>query len=521
MKIKSLLIKKENSSYVVLAFAVFFLLFKLLSHRSPDPWIWGLYSLPYFIFIVFALGLIFYVGVLFFIYKSRAFVIIFANLVVLVGIGIFVEIGGQIYAHFNPSYESIPLKPDPILGWTFIPNTEHIVSGGYWYAREFSSQVKINSHGFRDKERNIEKEKNTIRIALIGDSMVAAREVNFEMTAGQVLEKKLNDELSPKTGKKYEVLNFGVPGYGLDQIMINWKVNVSKYKPDFTFIYVFEKNYLRTISRTWCARGTLGIDKFKNDSSNCLHVRPFVILRKENVGKIDILKYRQKEGFNATTRSLDFLYIDPNNLKQIKGLLSLNNKEKVLLFLEKLPLQVFPPYSYQKFVEEQVKYLKKEMGGKRMVRKAKRLFVFSSLLSLKKQIIHFSEVEKEKDWWRKEAKYTTGNANDFPSWITTNFVNLKALNVLGNRIKENKSRVVIVDSFLFHNEVIPPLEFASNGLKNVSEFYSYGYIPLYEKLLESKENGISPRWKYDGHLNPLGNKIFAESMFDYLVPLLN
>ena len=449
------------------------------------------------------------------------FKLLLANVLALLVILIVVETGGQVYAYFNPGYESIPLKPDPVLGWTFIPNTEHIVSGSFWYAQEFSSLVKINSHGFRDKERNIERDKNTIRIALIGDSMVAAREVDFEMTAGQILEKRLNAELTPRTGKNYEVLNFGVPGYGLDQIMINWKFNVSQYKPDFTFIYVFEKNYLRTISRTWCARGTLGIDNFKNANSNCLHVRPYAILRKENVGVIDILKYRQKEGFNATTRSLDFLYIDPNNLKKIKNLLNLNEKEKVLLFLEKLPLQVFPPISFQKFVEEQEKYLKKEMGGKRVVKKAKKLFVLSNLLFFKKQFILFFKVKREKDWWRKKARYTTGSANDFPSWITTNFVNLRTLNVLGEKIKKNKSRVVLVDSFMFHNEAIPPLEFTTNWIKNISSFYSYDYIPLYKRLNESREKGNSPKWKYDGHLNQLGNKIFADAMYNNLVPQLN
>jgi hypothetical protein len=92
-------------------------------------------------------------------------------------------------------------------------------------------------------ERPINKDSKTVRIALRGDSMIAAREVAFEKTAGWLLEKKLNKELSPKTGKKYETFNFGVPGYGVDQMYLNWKLFASKFEPDFVFLYVFEKNF--------------------------------------------------------------------------------------------------------------------------------------------------------------------------------------------------------------------------------------------------------------------------------------
>jgi hypothetical protein len=47
--------------------------------------------------------------------------------------------------------------------------------------------LKINSHGFRDFERTIDKDKNTIRIALLGVSMIAARKADFEKTARQLL----------------------------------------------------------------------------------------------------------------------------------------------------------------------------------------------------------------------------------------------------------------------------------------------------------------------------------------------
>jgi hypothetical protein len=68
----------------------------------------------------------------------------FANLLVFSAISIVIEASGQIYAYFHPAYKVIPFEPHPILGWRFIPNSNHINTGLYWYAREFSAEVKIN-----------------------------------------------------------------------------------------------------------------------------------------------------------------------------------------------------------------------------------------------------------------------------------------------------------------------------------------------------------------------------------------
>ena len=56
-------------------------------------------------------------------------------------------------------------------GWTYKPGD----SG--WYRFEGESYVTINREGFLDREHTKVKPDNTFRIALLGDSFVAAREV--------------------------------------------------------------------------------------------------------------------------------------------------------------------------------------------------------------------------------------------------------------------------------------------------------------------------------------------------------
>ena len=92
--------------------------------------------------------------------------LLLANILIFLNVGIIIEIGGQIYAYFHPAYKVIPFAPHPFLGWRFIPNTEYIIKGNHWYAREFSAKVKINSHGFRDFERTIKKNKDTMNCTI-------------------------------------------------------------------------------------------------------------------------------------------------------------------------------------------------------------------------------------------------------------------------------------------------------------------------------------------------------------------
>jgi hypothetical protein len=83
-------------------------------------------------------------------------------------------------------------EPDRHIGWRFTPGRE------YWFFGENDHAItgRINSMGWRDRERSVEKPPHTYRIAVIGDSYVEAFQVEQDSTSEGRL----------------EVLNFGRSG---------------------------------------------------------------------------------------------------------------------------------------------------------------------------------------------------------------------------------------------------------------------------------------------------------------------
>lgn len=102
------------------------------------------------------------------------------------------------------------------------------------------ANVKTNSHGMRDKERSVEKPDNTYRIAFLGDSFVFGWGVEKEEMFSNILEDNLN---SKNPSLKYEVLNFGVPGYSTFQQAEQLIKKVNKFKPDAILVYVVENDF--------------------------------------------------------------------------------------------------------------------------------------------------------------------------------------------------------------------------------------------------------------------------------------
>jgi hypothetical protein len=115
----------------------------------------------------------------------------------------------------RPNY----LVYDELLGWTVSPNTagEDGLS--------FSS-----SEGIRSPHANMSFANSPAdyRIALVGDSMTFSIKLSYEESWGRQLELEL--------GPKFQVLNFGVPGYGIDQAYLRYHRDVRRWKPEIAIL---------------------------------------------------------------------------------------------------------------------------------------------------------------------------------------------------------------------------------------------------------------------------------------------
>jgi hypothetical protein len=100
-----------------------------------------------------------------------------------------------------------------------------------WVNDEGKAYISINSGGMRDREHAIAKPPNTIRIAVLGDSYTEARQVDVEKTYWAVVEQNLK-QCPQLQGKKVEVLNFGVSGFGTAQEFLQLRNTVWQYDPD-------------------------------------------------------------------------------------------------------------------------------------------------------------------------------------------------------------------------------------------------------------------------------------------------
>lgn len=137
---------------------------------------------------------------------------------------------------------------------------------GKTYARGFTGTVyvdecdcdvflRFNREGFRGPDRPYDKEASTRRVAVIGDSMIAAIATVEEDTLVSRLEDSLNgvgaraDTSSDQSAKAdvrgsdtWEVMNFGVSGAGTAQELVLYGERIRQYHPDVVVLGFFLRN---------------------------------------------------------------------------------------------------------------------------------------------------------------------------------------------------------------------------------------------------------------------------------------
>ncbi len=124
--------------------------------------------------------------------------------------------------------------PDPITGWKGFPNAQG-------RSEESNLRTRLNSQGMHDREHSLEKAPNIVRIAVLGDSMTEGIEVLVDETFSSVTEQELA-ACRRFAGRRVEVLNFGVRGYGTAQEILALRDRVWAYSPDIIVLAFFSGN---------------------------------------------------------------------------------------------------------------------------------------------------------------------------------------------------------------------------------------------------------------------------------------
>jgi len=97
-------------------------------------------------------------------------------------------------------------------------------------------EIKTNSLGMADKEVSTENVGNKKRIALLGDSFLFGLSASSSDSSFAGIIARASDQ------KKFEVLNFGVPGFGQVQENILLKEQVIKFKPSYAVLFFTTTN---------------------------------------------------------------------------------------------------------------------------------------------------------------------------------------------------------------------------------------------------------------------------------------
>ena len=137
--------------------------------------------------------------------------------------------------------EPVWYQPDAQLGWRMRPG----LTG--WYTQEGRGFVRVNAQGMRDREHLLDKPDGTYRIAVLGDSYAEARQVEREQAFWALLPGELA-ACGFQKGKRIEVLNFGISGYGTAQEYLMLESTAMRYRPDLVLLQFTNGNDVRNNS---------------------------------------------------------------------------------------------------------------------------------------------------------------------------------------------------------------------------------------------------------------------------------
>jgi len=135
------------------------------------------------------------------------------------------------------------VEGDPDFAFRLAPGTP---SQHYRNADGTTTRVRytINPQGFRGVPVPRSKPPGTLRVGVVGDSFVFGTGVADDETLPHALERRLH-ELHPD--RSIEVLNFGVPGYGIEDLGARLRRDLLPFEPDVVLFSLYVNDAVATL----------------------------------------------------------------------------------------------------------------------------------------------------------------------------------------------------------------------------------------------------------------------------------
>lgn len=167
----------------------------------------------------------------------------------------------------------------PTRGIAGIPHAEG------WFLREGKAYLRFNAAGFNDREYPPAKPAGTVRIAVLGDGFVEARQLPQEQTFRIVAERELAS-CPALRGRRVEIMNFGSGDSGTVQQLQTLRTEVWRYQPNLVLLAFYYGNDM-------------------TDNHPVLHgaglPRPYLMRDSAGAWKLD-LSFADQPGFQETRR---------------------------------------------------------------------------------------------------------------------------------------------------------------------------------------------------------------------------
>jgi len=136
-----------------------------------------------------------------------------------------------------------------------------------------SVSYSTNKWGMHDKDRTLEKKEGVYRVAMIGDSMLDAEQVNNEEVINRLLDEKF--------AGKAEFLNFGMNAIGTMQANLLYEKKVRNFNPDMVLLMFYTENDI--------ANNSVSLEAF------IFNGEPFLTYRNEDGSPHSVINFNFKK----------------------------------------------------------------------------------------------------------------------------------------------------------------------------------------------------------------------------------